>query len=312
MIQWKQPLFAIEKVCPNLDELALNDKDAMRILNDYHHQEDIFHNIEILHLPCFQKTPIMFLSDLLGNFPNVTTLHVSHSSFQNLFPSERIGDHYSTKSPIIQIKKLWLYQLEQIKHIWNHNNNDNSLPSNPLLQNLEVLREVECSSLISLVSPPSSIAFKSLTTLKVKDCKKLIFLMTPSIAKSLVNLKRLTVSNCEMIEEVMMNINDEGESESEEEEEIRFGSLEYLKLSSLSNFKSFFCSGQKHSFIFPSLEELIVTECPKMQNFSSGTILAPMLTAVRIENKGWRWKEDLNTTIKQIFMEKKKVMYRLK
>ncbi|XP_028789192.1 uncharacterized protein LOC114745207 isoform X3 [Neltuma alba] len=122
-----------------------------------------------------------------------------------------------------------------------------------------------------------------------------MYFMTPFMAKSLIHLRRLTISNCGILEEVVMT------NEGRSEEEIIFESLSYLGLTCLSSFKSF-CSGE-HTFIFPSLVTLKVTGCPKMQNFSSGIIIAPFLKSVTVENGKRHWKEDLNTTIHHLFTE---------
>ncbi|KAF7823503.1 putative P-loop containing nucleoside triphosphate hydrolase, leucine-rich repeat domain, L [Senna tora] len=282
-----QALFYVEKVSLNLTDLSLNEKDAMRILNG-HCEKNLFTGIEILYLQYFQETPVTFLDDLLENFPNTTTLLVRYSSFDTLFPSDEIGQ-CSNEGPT-QINSLWLFELKQLKNIWN----DDSL-SNPIAEILEDLSVWVCPSLMRLAPP--SISFKNLTNLEVKDCKGLIYLMTSSTAKSLVHLESLKIKNCEMIEDVVRI--DEGESE----EEMVFESLEDLRLTSLLSFKSF-CSGNL-TFVFPSLVQLKVRGCPKMQNFSSGVTLAPFLKTVEVENGKMRWKEDLNTTIQQLFMEKK-------
>ncbi|XP_054780620.1 uncharacterized protein LOC129288187 isoform X8 [Prosopis cineraria] len=167
-------------------------------------------------------------------------------------------------------------------------------PSDAFVLDLEELHILECSMLIRLAPPLTS--FINLSSLLVKDCDGLIYLMTSFTAKSLVHLTSLSASNCEKLKEVVMT---NGE---ELEEEINFESLKSLELSSLSSFKCF-CSG-KHTFIFPSLVVLKVTGCHKMQNFSSGFIVAPFLKFVVVENEKRCWKESLNITINQMFLDK--------
>ncbi|XP_054824338.1 uncharacterized protein LOC129322207 [Prosopis cineraria] len=258
----------------------------MRILND-NYEENLFQSIEILRLQYFHRTPITFLSDLIGRFPNATTLQVRCSSFETLFPLEETG-HCSIKIPT-KIKNLWLFQLEQLEHIWD----DNS-PTDALVLNLEDLTVRECSMLMRLAPPLAS--FIKLTSLEVEDCNGLMYFMTSFTAKSLVHLTSLTVSNCGKLEEIVMT------NREESEEEIKFESLKYLELNSLSSFKSFCCG--KHIFIFPSLLGLKVTRCHKMQNFSCGFIVAPFLKFVEVENRKKCWKESLNITIKQMFLDK--------
>ncbi|KAI9112157.1 hypothetical protein K1719_016680 [Acacia pycnantha] len=286
----QQALFHIEKVSENLEELSLNEKDARRILND-NYEEKLFQRMKILRLQYFQETPAKFLNDLIQKCP-ATTLQMRYSSFETLFISKEFG-HCSVRNTT-QIKKLSLYQLEQLEHIWN----DDDSASHPLVQNLEVLSIRECSR-ITRLAPPST-SFKNLTFWEVMECNGLMYFMTTCTAKSLIHLKWLIVSNCGMLEEIVVT-DDEGQSK----EEITFESLKYLELNCLSCFKSF-CSRKHSTFIFPSLVTLKVIGCPKMQNFSSGVILAPLLKLVEVENGKKRWKEDLNTTIKQLFIDKAK------
>ncbi|XP_028789189.1 uncharacterized protein LOC114745206 [Neltuma alba] len=128
----KQALFYIEKVSQNLEELPLNEKDIMRILNG-NYEKNLFQGIKRLHLQYFQETPIKLINDLIQKFPTITTLQARCSSFETLFPSKEIGC-FSIDSPI-QIKTLWLFQLDQLEHIWN----DDDSASHPLVQNLEDL-----------------------------------------------------------------------------------------------------------------------------------------------------------------------------
>ncbi|XP_054780668.1 uncharacterized protein LOC129288205 isoform X2 [Prosopis cineraria] len=273
----QQPLFSFKVVSPTLKDFALNGKDSMKIL-DSHHEASLFPGVEVLRLQCFQETPIMWLNRFLEKFPNITTLEVRCSTFKILFPSEEVG-YGSSKTPN-RLKKLWLFQLEQLEQIGNDYDS--------LSDVLEVLSVTCCPSLTSL--GPPSISFTSLTHLKVEDCKGMTFLMTASTARSLVHLKKWRIINCGMMEEAVMI--DEGTPE-----EITFESLEYFEMTSLPSLKSF-CSG-KPTLVFLSFELLKVRGCPKMQNFSSGDIIAPPIE-IEIENGTTHWTEDVNATIKQL------------
>ncbi|XP_028775902.1 uncharacterized protein LOC114732734 [Neltuma alba] len=286
-LQIKQALFHIRKVSQSLQELPLNEEDTMRILKG-NYEKNLFKSITMLRLQYFRETPIKFLDDLIRKFPATTTLQARCSSFETLFPSKEIG-HCSIDS-LTHIKTLWLFQLEQLERIWNADDS----ASHPLVQNLEHLYIWECSGIIRLAPPSAS--FKNLISLEVKGCNGLMYFMTSCTAKTLVHLTSLSVINCGMLEEVV--ITDEGELE----EEITFESLKCLKLTCLSSLKSF-CFGE-HTLIFPSLMTLTVIGCNKMQNFSSGVIIAPFLKLVVAENGEKRWKEDLNTTIMQLVVDK--------
>ena len=145
-----------------------------------------------------------------------------------------------------------------------------------------------CGKLTNLV--PSSISFPNLTNLEIWKCHGLINLFTPSTAKSLVKLKKMSVSECERITEVVLG------KRGEAGEVITFTQLTYLKLDSLPKLASF-CFGS-YSFELPSLEEVIVRQCPEMKIFSRGALGTPKLKRVlATQEDEWHWKADLNTTI---------------
>ncbi|WJX31885.1 hypothetical protein P8452_20272 [Trifolium repens] len=281
----QQALFSIEKLSHNVGELAINCPDAIEILN----QENVFHKVKFLRLQCFNETPTIFLNELHSTFPNLEMFQVRNSSFETLFPTEATIGHCNMQISN-QIRTLYLYELENLKHIWQED-----FPLyHPLPQDLEILSAWNCPSLISLV--PSSTSFTNLTFLKVENCKELFYLITSSTAKSLVQLSTLKILNCEKMLDVVKI------DEEKAEENIKFENLEYLELSSLPSFRSF-CY-EKQAFIFPSLLRFIVKGCPQMKIFSSGVTVAPYLTEIEVEEEKMRWKGDLNTTIEQLFIEK--------
>ncbi|KAL4337840.1 hypothetical protein AHAS_Ahas12G0150400 [Arachis hypogaea] len=282
-----QALFSIEKLSGNsLEELALNGKDAMMMING-HIKEAKFLKVEFLRMQCLYDTQLTCWNDLLEIFPNVVTLQVRQSSMQILFPIEETT-HCSPRIAQ-QVRELWLFEMEHLEHIWH----EEFLSDQLAPQNLEDLTVIACPNMASVVS--SSVSFQSLKQLYVENCKGMTHLITSSIAKSLMQLEKLTVINCEMIKDVV-NVDEE-----EAEEDIIFENLEYLQLSTLISLRSF-CYG-KHALIFPSLISFIVEACPQMEVFSPGSIIAPFLRTVEVENQRKRWKGDLNTTIEQLFKE---------
>ena len=152
-----------------------------------------------------------------------------------------------------------------------------------------------CGELKILV--PSSISFQNLANLEIWKCHGLINLVTSSTAKSLSQLKKMSVSECERITEVVTR---EG---GEASEVITFTQLTHLKLDCLPNLSSF-CS-ISYSFEFPSLEEVIVRQCPEMKTFSHGALGTPKLERVQAtQEDGWHWKANLNTTIHWLWESK--------
>ncbi|GLT95531.1 hypothetical protein SLE2022_132090 [Rubroshorea leprosula] len=141
---------------------------------------------------------------------------------------------------------------------------------------------------------PSIISLTNLQALEVSRCHGLVSLMRYSTAKSLVQLTRMSISDCDVIGEIVACIADEVK------DGIVFRQLKYLQLKGLPKLATF-CS-MECDFEFPSLEDIIVMDCPNMQFFSKGELLTPKLQKVKLteEDDEGRWEGDLNATLQQL------------
>ncbi|XP_039032248.1 uncharacterized protein LOC120167247 isoform X1 [Hibiscus syriacus] len=111
-------------------------------------------------------------------------------------------------------------------------------------------------------------------------------------------LTRMCVTDCHMLKEIIASTTDEVMNG------IVFSQLESLELVSLPILSSF-CSG-KYTLVFPSLEEVIIRWCPKMEFFTNGKLSTPMLHGLQ-STKGkyvGHWEGDLNVILQQLFIEK--------
>ncbi|KAH9752919.1 AAA domain-containing protein [Citrus sinensis] len=171
--------------------------------------------------------------------------------------------------------------------------------SNKVFANLKSLEIFECSKLQKLV--PASWHLENLATLEVSKCHGLINLLTLSTSESLVNLERMKITDCKMMEEIIQS-----QVGEEAEDCIVFRKLEYLGLYCLPSLTSF-CLGN-YALEFPSLEHVVVRQCPTMKIFSPGVVDAPKLNKVKPteeedgDDEGC-WEGNLNDTIKKLFNE---------
>ena len=96
-----------------------------------------------------------------------------------------------------------------------------------------------------------------------------------------------------------------------EKEEIVFRKLKTLELRDLDSLTSF-CSAN-YTFEFPSLQELCVIGCPKMNFFTTGeSITPPRVNVWYGEGDGeCRWANDLNVTIQELHAEKVRLTHQL-
>lgn len=216
----------------------------------------------------------------LGRFQNLEKLELRWSSYTEIFSYGEVKKHAGT---LTHLKYLKLWELSDLKYMSQ---------SHSVFQNLEMLEVWWCCNMMNLVPPSAS--FENLTTLEVWHCEKLKNLLKLSTAKTLERLLKLRIDGCKRMTEVISNEGDVAE------DVIVFSKLKWLSLEYLENLTSF-CSGN-YAFIFPSLEDLFVIECPEMKTFCCGGLNTPRLQEVRQNwglEKGF-WVGDLNTTIQQL------------
>ncbi|XP_044497663.1 uncharacterized protein LOC123219746 [Mangifera indica] len=174
-------------------------------------------------------------------------------------------------------------------HIWKQDFRGDSF-----LQNLQKLFVLGCDCLTILM--PSSTSFKNLKNLSIYWCNGLYKVLTCEAAKTLVNITTLVIQKCKLLTGVVAG-------EGDQEEEIVFGQLKTLELSCLSSLTSF-CSAN-YSFKFPCLEQVVVSQCPKLNIFSQGALSTPLLKKIEsteeYNHQKFFWEDDLNSTIQQIF-----------
>uniref|UniRef100_A0A6N2MH75 AAA+ ATPase domain-containing protein n=1 Tax=Salix viminalis TaxID=40686 RepID=A0A6N2MH75_SALVM len=254
----KKGLGEEENVIPNLEELSLDVKDAVKVCQGQF-SADLFHKVRVLELQSFDDASAEFPFSILNIFHNLEKLVVTSGNFKELFPCQLVDEEEHT---LARIRCLGLVDLPDLEKIWNQD-----LRVDQLLQNLETLEVRICDSLINLA--PSASSFGNLTALEVEDCKALKYLVTSSTARSLVQLSVMSIRECKMVTEIVASNGDEAGNE------IIFRKLESLKLDCLASLTSF-CSVD-FTFRFPRLTEVIVTNCPKMKTFSLGILSTPKL-----------------------------------
>ncbi|KAE8695439.1 Detected protein of confused Function [Hibiscus syriacus] len=111
-------------------------------------------------------------------------------------------------------------------------------------------------------------------------------------------LTRMCVIYCQMLKEIIASTTDELMNG------IVFSQLKSLELDRLP-ILSRFCTGN-YTLVFPSLEEVIMRHCPKMELFTKGKLSTPKLHGLQ-STKGeyvGLWEGDLNAVIQQLFVEK--------
>ncbi|XP_044475557.1 uncharacterized protein LOC123203299 isoform X2 [Mangifera indica] len=255
-------LFSFEKVIPNLESLRLNADNITSSCLDRIPTRS-FGKLKHLALHRFDDYSVGLQFGLLKKLHNLETLDLVDCTFQELFPNEGYARKQNS-------------QMETF------------------LQTLETLKVWRCHCLTYLM--PSVICFKNIKNLVVYHCNGLKNILVCLAITTLVHLTTISVRECESMTEVIaIEVNTT-------KEKIVFNQLKLLELHCLKSLTCF-CSAN-YAFRFPCLEQVIVSHCPNMKTFSQGGLSTPKLNEVQLTEKinaESFWKDDLNSTIEQMF-----------
>ncbi|KAI9112300.1 hypothetical protein K1719_016823 [Acacia pycnantha] len=280
------------KVIPQFKEWALNNKDAIMILQDPQWKDHYLGKLNLLRLSEFEyKAAATLLDSVVQKAPNLKVLVVENSSLKEIFRDKRVASKEGKNEIKTQLQTLSLYNV-QLLHICRE-----GCQVDPILEVLEALYVTECDNLKILV--PSSVTFSHLTYFKIEKCNGLINLIYPSTASSLVKLKEMILRGCNSLEEIVTE-----DMNEKKDEIVLFLSLRTLVLESLPRLNCF--SSSKCLFKFPFLKKVVVRQCPRMKIFCKTETSAPMLKKVIKDGKDEEscWEGDLNGTINMIFLDK--------
>ncbi|XP_057998724.1 disease resistance protein RPP5 [Hevea brasiliensis] len=244
----------------------------------------LFDNLSSVRVQDCPNLKIIFPASIAKNLPQLKTLNTSSSGVEEI--GQNLNIFCSASENMVETNMENQPMIKVLQPHFSFGKLDQAL------QSLEVLTVWCCDSLITFA--PSSASFQNLTRLTVWKCNGLVSLVTSSTAKSLVQLTKMSIEACDRLKEIVAN---EG---NESKEDIIFSKLERLKLDRLPSLVSF-CSAD-HSFKFPSLTEVFMEKCPKMQVFSIGVLSTPRLLVVRHDGQEC-WNGNLNDTVQQLFAE---------
>ncbi|EOY11234.1 NB-ARC domain-containing disease resistance protein, putative [Theobroma cacao] len=274
---------------PSLYYLVMEGMGELRKIWDDKVTMNSFCNLQYLMVKDCERLSNIFPLNMVERLQKLNQLNIVNcDSLEEIIEPQGLK---SNESHAATVTELRLSELPELTHL-----SKEEIPLGEVIFQLEILKVLRCGKLKSLV--PSSVSFKKLILLEVSKCHSLMNLVTLSVAKSMVLLEQMSITDCQMLEEIIAFTSDEVM------DGIIFSQLWYLELGGLPSL-SRFCSGN-YSLGFPSLENVITRQCPKMEIFSKGELSAPKLQEIKSTEGEYvgLWEGNLNTTIQQLFKEK--------
>ncbi|KAF4390146.1 hypothetical protein G4B88_005064 [Cannabis sativa] len=271
-------MYCNRPVFRNLENMVLTKLEKLRKICDGELVADSFGKLKNVAVSECHTLKSMFpASNIVGQLEE---MKVEYCDMMENIVFHRRKNGTSQKIEFLKLQKLYLCELPKLIQFstvqWEPNfttsSSMDSLPnSNALSFFMEevvafpVLEELDLSSLesIEMIWPYQlkEVSYmQNLKDLTVEECEKLKYVFSSSVAKSLVQLRNLKVECCENMQEILVK------KEGSLKETILFPKLEWLKLYSLPNLKSF-SVGQYLAIEFPSLKMLEIWECGELKTF---------------------------------------------
>ncbi|KAK9706846.1 hypothetical protein RND81_07G156000 [Saponaria officinalis] len=148
----------------------------------------------------------------------------------------------------------------------------NGSDNNDLRSFCEKVKILELKALKSLIRVPLHL-FKGLTSLTLYGLMWKYVISADVVENSLQHLEYLGIESCSNMESLVMNVG----------LQIKLPRLKELLLKSMPSIKSVSSTPEKEStLLLPSLESLSISVCMKMEQFWSGSIVAPRLQKVSL------------------------------
>ncbi|KAI4313419.1 hypothetical protein L6164_026403 [Bauhinia variegata] len=321
-------LFSEKVMFPSLEKLTIDGLDKLNMIwnrlmaEDDTHNSPIcdkmketwhgqiadrsFCNLKSLKVVNCKKISKVLSFSLLNRLNNLEELEVKDCNSVNVvFDLEKITSEERHIVPKCHLRKLILFSLPSLKHVWNKD-------------------------------PQGILDFQNLSIIKSVDCQHMNYLLPVSVAKALPNLLELALENCTELETIVAM-----EEGLDATVRFMFPKVTLLWLWDLPKLKGFYpggyitkwpqlrtlvflcipkevnCFGSKHLCFSESrfedgpqslvqqssfVEEVI----PNLQELTLDQDDSALLRKVEVEleDKDWYWEGDLNKTVQKMYANK--------
>ncbi|KAD7477465.1 hypothetical protein E3N88_00601 [Mikania micrantha] len=264
-----------------LEELSIDSCKAMKAIVREEHGEESSSKVVF---PRLKSIELKWLPKLEGFFIGMNTdfewrsldyVFINKCPQMMLFTS---GESIAPKLKYIHTT-LGKHDLERgfnfRQEVFEVSNNES-----PTVVTFPKLREVELVFLRSLKyiwksNEGSILEFPNLTRLSIDCCRSLKHVFTPSMVGGLMKLQELRIIGCKELEVI---VNKEEEECDGKVGEIMFPCLKSLELKDLKSLMGFLLG--KDDLLFPSMNKLVIKQCPEINIFSDGHTIAHELKLV--------------------------------
>ncbi|KAL8201988.1 hypothetical protein R6Q57_011135 [Mikania cordata] len=226
------------------------------------------------------------------SFHNLVEINFKSYNHKNMLPSNELQQ--------LQIlEKIFVIDCGNVEEVFEVSNNEVTFPK---------LREVKLQRLHSLKyiwksnNEWSILEFPNLTTLSIYWCHNLEHVFTASMVGSLIKLQELHIRHCDKLEVIVKK--EEKECCDDKVGEIMFPCLKSLKLEYLASLEGFWLG--KDDLLFPSMNTLVIEECPKIKTFSDGHAIAHELKLVETSFGFFQVEEDISSFVRNKIQEASK------
>ncbi|MCH80412.1 disease resistance protein, partial [Trifolium medium] len=285
----RQPLIPNLKAISILKELSLDWRHISMLMLGQHFEDLKYLNKSSLFFNFDKSKKPTLTLEILEMMPNLQDISLGLINSLEIF----LTTHNRKQGILRQLKILTLYKVFELQYI----NLEDSL-LNTVCEKLEVLNVLNCLDLNMLFHSPSVLSFSCMKELKIGYCSGLRYLFKCSMAKVLTCLEEISIMECHSIIEIVAKEQDGTTSQG-----VKFEWLRCIILSSLPSLECF-CSGNG-SMMLPSLIQVSIWQCPKVEVFSLGEINAELFRGIKTSsdsNDQLVFYNDLNASVKRVFL----------
>ncbi|KAL2337366.1 hypothetical protein Fmac_011812 [Flemingia macrophylla] len=293
----RNPLFSDLKDFFNLEELTLkwaHSSGLKSALEGHTGNLDYLNNIRLFFDVGVNERPVLPIEILL-KAPNLKEMSIESCHCLDVFAAQI--PEIEEKRMLKSLKTLTLNGVWKLGSIGS----EDSPWLSVIGDTLHKFQVIDCPDLKTLVhSTSAAVSFFCLKELFISDCGGLVCLFTSSTVNKLTHLERIDVSNCESLQEIVAQ-----EEDNPTWGQIKLERLYCIVLKRLPKLECFYAGN--YTLQLPSLKQVDIWKCRKMEIFSQGRInVESSFKGLQASNDSndelVLYDDDVNSSVKKVFL----------